>query len=95
VKSSLILQINIVNFVNKNPFRSGPANLSRPKETQLPPETTARKGMCEGGTFAVPPSRLIRAQTAPLQKGMRSPPSSAPIKSTPAGGLFIGAEDGT
>jgi len=51
--------------------------------------------MCEGGTFAVPPSRLIRAQTAPLQKGMRSPPSSAPIKSTPAGVLFIGAEDGT
>ena len=47
--------------MNKNPFRSGPATLSRPKATQLPPETTARKGMCEGGIFAVPPSHLIRA----------------------------------
>ena len=58
------------------------------KKRHPPTHPTARRGMCEGGTIAVPPSRLIRAATCGLYKGLRSP-ASTNKKKTPVGVFFL------
>ena len=60
-----------------------------PQRTSLPP---ARRGKCEGGTIAVPPSRFIRAGAFKSAKRYALPP--APAKKTPFGVFFAGAADG-
>ena len=66
--------------------------LPRPKTHK--PAPTQGEGCVKGEPLRCPLRVSSGQMLLNLQKGMRSPPSSAPIKSTPAGVLFIGAEDG-